>query len=165
MRFNKATKCQTKGALFPVKKIIAVEIEKLKSEIEKFFEKEEVSLGSAEKYFTQRISEAVRELLTACYEQKDVEPLASKAGRKKAGIVAERRGDVRQVVTRLGVVSYHRTCNAYRDGGYCYPIDQVIDPESYQRISSSVGLELVESAQKMAYANASRIVTGGQVSK
>lgn len=156
---------QTKGELFPVKEIIAVEIEKLKSEIEKFFEKEEVSLGSAEKYFTQRIGETVRGLLTACYEQKDAELLADKAGRKEAGIVVERRGDVRQVVTQLGVVSYHRTYYANRDGGYCYPIDQVVGLESYQRVSSSVGLELVESARNMSYANASRIVTGGLVSK
>lgn len=166
MWFNEAAKTpQTKGELFPVREIIAIEIEKLKSEIEKFFEKEEVSLDHAEKYFTQRIGETVRGLLTACYEQKDAKLLADKAGRKKAGIVVERRGDVRQVVTQLGMVRYHRTYYSCCDGGYCYPIDQVVGLDSYQRVSSSVGLELVESAREMSYANASRIVTGGQVSK
>ena len=148
-----------------MKDIIAREIAKLKSEIEKFFEKDEVCLDLAEVYFTQRIGETVRALLTACYEQKDAELLADKAGRKESGLVVERRGDVRQVVTQLGVVSYHRTYYANRSGGYSYPIDQVVGLESYQRVSSGVGVGLVESAREMSYAKASRIVTGGQVSK
>lgn len=116
-------------------------------------------------YFTQRIGEAVRGLLTACYEQKDAELLADKAGRKETGLVVERRGDVRQVVTQLGVVSYHRTYYACREGGYSYPIDNVVGLENYQRVSSGVGLELVAAAREMSYAKASRIVTGGLVTK
>lgn len=148
-----------------MKEIIAAEIEKLKSEIEEFFIKDEVSLDRAEVYFTQRIGETVRGLLSACYEQKDAQLLVDKAGRKKAGLVVERRGDVRQVVTQLGVVSYRRTYYACREGGYSYPIDQVVGLESYQRVSSGVGVELVECAREMSYAKASRLVTGGQVSK
>lgn len=151
--------------MFPVKDIIAREIAKLKSEIEKFFEKEEVSLDVAEVYFTQRIGETVRGLLKACYEQKDAELLADKAGRKEAGLVVERRGDVRQVVTQLGVVSYHRTYYASHSGGYCYPIDRVVGLESYQRVSSGVGLGLVEGAREMSYAKTSQVVTGGLVTK
>ena len=151
--------------MFPVKDIIAREIAKLKSEIEKFFEKDEVGLDVAEVYFTQRIGETVRGLLTACYEQKDAELLADKARRKEAGLVVERRGDARQVVTQLGVVSYHRTYYASHNGGYCYPIDQVVGLESYQRVSSGVGLGLVESAREMSYAKASRVITGGLVTK
>ena len=148
-----------------MKDIIASKIEKLKREIEIFFEKDDVRLDEAEVYFTERIGEAVRGLLTACYEQKDAELLADKAGRKKAGLVVERRGDVRQMVTQLGVVSYHRTYYASHSGGYCYPIDQVVGLESHQRVSSGVGMGLVESAREMSYAKASRVVTGGQVSK
>lgn len=148
-----------------MKEIIASRIEKLKREIEKFFEEDDVGLDEAEVYFTQRIGETVRGLLTACYEQKDAKLLADKAGRKEAGLVVERRGDVRQVVTQLGVVSYRRTYYASRSGGYCYPIDQVVGLESYQRVSSGVGLGLVEAAREMSYAKASRVVTGGQVSK
>lgn len=103
--------------------------------------------------------------MTACYEQKDTELLADKAGRKEAGLVVERRGDVRQVVTQLGVVSYHRTYYACREGGHTYPIDKVVGLESYQRVSSGVGLELVDAAREMSYARASRVVTGGLVTK
>lgn len=145
--------------------IITREIEKLKSEIEKFFEKDEIGLDTAEAYFIQRIGKTVRGLLAACYEKKDAELLADKAGRKEAGLVVERRGDVRQVVTQLGVVSYHRTYYACREGGYAYPIDAVAGLESYQRVSSGVVLGLVEAAREMSYAKASRVVTGGQVSK
>ena len=148
-----------------MKDIIASKIEKLKRELEKFFENGEVGLDVAEVYFTQRIGETVRGLLTACYEKKDAELLADKVGRKEAGLVVERRGDVRQVVTQLGVVSYHRTYYANRNGGYCYPIDQVVGLESYQRVSSGVGLGLVEAAREMSYTKASRVVTGSQVSR
>lgn len=148
-----------------MKEIISRKIEKLKSEIEKFFEQDEVRLDTAEIYFTQRIGETVRGLLTACYEQKDAQLLANKAERKEAGLVVERRGDVRQVVTQLGVVSYHRTYYACREGGYCYPIDHVVGLESYQRVSSGVSLGLVDAAREMSYAKASRVVTGSLVTK
>lgn len=148
-----------------MKDIIARKIAKLKSEVEKFFENDEVCLDVAEVYFTQRIGETVRGLLTACYERKDAELVADKAGRKEAGLVVERRGDVRQIVTQLGVVSYRRTYYACREGGYSYPIDNVVGLESYQRVSNGVGMELVESAREMSYVKASRVVTGGQVSK
>jgi len=69
------------------------------------------------------------------------------------------------VVTQLGVVSYHRTYYASHSGGYCYPIDRVVGLESYQRVSSGVGLGLVEGAREMSYAKASRVVTGGLVTK
>jgi len=148
-----------------VKDIIAREIEKLKSEIEKFFEKDEVDMDTAEEYFTQRIGETVRGLLAACYEKKDAELLADKKGRKEAGLVVERRGDVRQVVTQLGVVSYRRTYYACQKGGYTYPIDAVVGLESYQRVSSGVGMGLVNAAREMSYAKASQAVTGGLVTK
>ncbi len=51
--------------------IITREIEKLKSEIEKFFKKDEIGLDMAEAYFTRRIGETVRGLLAACHEKKD----------------------------------------------------------------------------------------------
>ena len=124
-----------------------------------------MSLDLAETYFTQRISETVRGLLRACYEQKDAELLADKTGRKEAGLVLERRGDARQVVTQLGVVSYHRTYYACREGGYCYPIDNVVGLKSYQRVSSGVALGLVDAAREMSYAKANNVVTGGLVTK
>ena len=148
-----------------MKKIIAREIENLKNRIEKFFEKEAVDVDQAESYFTEEIARTVCQLLSSCYEAKDAELLADKATRRESGLAVERRGDKRQVVTRLGIVSYRRTYYACRDGGYCYPIDKVAGLESYQRVSSGVGLELVEAAREMSYARASENVTGGLVSK
>ena len=148
-----------------MKEIITTKIEKLKSEIEKFFETDEVALDVAEVYFTQRIAETVRELLSACYEKKDAELVADKAGRKSAGLVVERRGDVRQVVTQLGMVTYHRTYYACREGGYSYPIDKVVGLENYQRVSTGVALGVVEAAREMSYEKAGKVVCGGMVSK
>ena len=148
-----------------MKDIIAREIAKLKREIEKFFEEDEIGLDTAEEYFVHRIGETVRGLLTACYEQKDAQLLADKTARKEAGLAVERRGDTRQVVTQLGIVSYRRTYYACREGGYCYPIDNVVGLESYQRVSNGVGLGLVDAAREMSYVRASRVVTGGLVTK
>ena len=69
------------------------------------------------------------------------------------------------MVTQLGVVSYHRTYYACREGGYRYPIDNVVGLESYQRVSNGVGLELVDAAREMSYTKASRVVNGGLVTK
>ena len=148
-----------------MKDIIAREIAKLKREIEKFFEEDEIGLDTAEEYFVHRIGETVRGLLTACYEQKDAQLLADKTARREAGLAVERRGDTRQVVTQLGIVSYRRTYYACREGGYCYPIDNVVGLESYQRVSNGVGLGLVDAAREMSYVRASRVVTGGLVTK
>lgn len=148
-----------------MKNIISREIEKLKEDIERFFEKDEISLDAAEGYFVSRIGATVRELLTACYEQKDAELLADKAVRKEAGLVVERRNEVRQIVTQLGIVSYRRTYYACKEGGYSYPVDEVVGVEAYQRVSNGTGLELVNASRTMSYAKASQIVTGNLVSK
>ena len=49
-----------------MQEIISTKIKKLKSEIEKFFENDEVSLDVAEPYFAQCIAETVRGLLLLC---------------------------------------------------------------------------------------------------
>ena len=122
-----------------MKEIITREIEKLKSELEKFFEEDNVSLDKAEPYFTEKISEAVRCLLTACYEKKDAELLANKALRKEVGLVVERRGDIRQIVTQLGEVNAakkKRTAEKVRNTlGLSHPDMVVSIPVKYQKIT------------------------------
>ena len=84
-----------------MEKIINEVTEKLNREIKEFFSGREGDVGTAERYFGNRIAEAVLELLRAYYEKCDRELLVDKVGRKQAGLVVERRRDKREILTQL----------------------------------------------------------------
>ena len=63
--------------------IITEVLEKLKGKIEGMFEKQDVSIGAAEKYLTEAVHGTICELLTAYYEACDEKIYADKKGRKK----------------------------------------------------------------------------------
>ena len=138
---------------------------KFKGEIENFFSQPEASIEQAEEYFVPRISQVVTELLSAYYEQVDAALLEDRAGRREAGLVVERKGDPRQVLTRLGSVTYHRTYYQRKDGSYCHPVDEIAGIAAYERVSGGVSLALVEAAREQSYARSSLAVTGGAVSR
>ena len=148
-----------------MERIITEITEKLKREFTEFFGGTQTDVGSAERYFGERIAEAVLELLQAYYEKQDEQLRADKSERKKAGLSIERRGDKREVLTLLGPIEYRRTYYKKASGGYDYPIDRIAGVEAYERISERVGLALVETSCKMSYERASECITGGQISK
>ena len=154
-----------KKEVSPVEKIINEVTEKLNREMKEFFSGREADVGTAERYFGSRIAEAVLELLRAYYEKNDRELLEDKAGRKQAGLVVERRGDKREILTQLGRLEYERTYYRKASGGYEYPVDRIAGIEAYERVSSGVGLALVEASLEMSYGKASAYVTGEQVSR
>ena len=125
-----------------MEKIINEVTEKLNREIKEFFSGREADVGTAERYFGSRIAEAVLELLRAYYEKNDRELLEDKTGRKQAGLVVERRGDKREILTQLGRLEYERTYYRKASGGYEYPVDRIAGIEAYERVSSGVGLAL-----------------------
>lgn len=140
-------------------------VEKFKMEIEEFFYQEAVEIDSAEEFFAPKVGRVVTELLGAYYEKKDEALLADKEGRKASGLTVQRRNDSRQILTRLGTVEYQRTYYKQKQGGYCYPVDELADVDRYERISGGVSLDLVETAIAMSYAKSSQTVTGGKVSR
>lgn len=151
--------------MFLVKTIITKLLEKLNSELTEFFSEGGKRLDEAEVYCTNSVSAAVAAMLGAYYEEQDAQFLADKAGRRAEGLVVERRGDVRRVLTRVGMVEFRRTYYAQKSGGYSYPIDAVAGLEGYQRVSNGVSQGLVAAAREMSYAKSSWVVTGGQVSR
>ena len=148
-----------------VEKIINEVTEKLNRELNEFFSGEPVSVDGAERYFGSRISEAVLTLLQAYCEKCDQELLKDKAERKKRGLSIERRGDKREILTRLGRLVYERTYYRKASGGYEHPVDSIVGVEAYERVSGGVGLALVEASLEMSYEKASTYVTGAQVSR
>lgn len=148
-----------------MEEIINEVMEKLKSQINEFLHGEQTDVNSAEIYLGRRIAEAVVELMQAYYEKRDRELLEDRAGRRRAGLRVERRGDKREILTQLGKLEYTRTYYKKASGGYEYPVDSIAGIEAYERVSSSVGLSLVEASLEMSYGKASDHVTGEQVSR
>lgn len=125
---------------------------------------EDLSLDNAEAELTEQIYCLVAGYLGELYETKDEEIWSNKAQRKADGLVVERRGDKRQVLTVFGSVNFNRTY--YRAvNGYEYPVDRIAGVEEYRRISNRTGIALVATACSTSYQNSSNLVTGGNVSR
>lgn len=148
-----------------MERIINEVTEKLKREFKDFFSGEQTDIAAAESFFGGRIAEATLKLMRAYYEQQDQQLREDKAGRKHDGLRVERLEDKREVLTLLGPLEYRRTYYRKASGGYEYPVDQIAGVEAYERVSSGVGLSLVEASCEMSYAKASEYVTGEQVSR
>lgn len=89
-----------------------------------------------------------------------------KAGRRKKGIVIERKGDKRELYTVFGQLRFRRTYfRDKRNQNYVYLLDKAVGLESYDRVSGTVAVGLVEHAQEASYGESSRHVTGGAVSR
>ena len=139
--------------------------ERFKRDAEEFMRGGRKDIKAAEEFFLPRLSQMCTELLAGLYEEADAALAADRAGRKRAGLVVERRGDRRQILTRLGEVHFRRTYFQKRDGTYCYPIDEEAGIAEYERVSGGVSLELVETAREISYGRSSKLVTGGAVSR
>jgi hypothetical protein len=148
-----------------VERIINEVTEKLKREFREFFAGKDTAIAAAEAYFSSRIAEATLELLRCYYEKMDRELREDKAGRKRAGITVERRGDKREILLLLGPLEYRRTYYKKASGGYEYPVDRLAGVEAYERVSEGVGLSLVEASREMSYGKASAYAAGKQVSR
>ncbi len=144
--------------------IIEKYVEEFKGILSDFGEGEDLSLERAETVLTKQIYGLVTKYLGTLYEQKDEEIRQNKVQRKADGLVVERRGDSRQILTTFGTVTYARTY--YRvANGYDYPVDRIVGVDEYSRISNGVSIELVSSACTTSYENSTQIVTGGAVSR
>ena len=154
-----------KKEVSPVEEIINEITGKLNREIKEFFTEKRADISIAERYFGRVIAEAVLDLLSTYYEKCDQELLKDKAGRKQMGLSVERHGDKREILTKLGRLEYERTYYKKASGGYEYPVDSIAGIGAYERVSSSVGLALVEASLETSYEKAGKEVTDGLVSR
>lgn len=116
-----------------------------------------MQIERAKVFFVPRVSQVVTEMLAACCESADEALLSEKAGRKEAGLAAERRNAPRQIFTRMGMAEYRRACYKQR---CCYPVDALAGVDAYKRVSGGVSLDLVGASLTMSYAKRSRMVAG-----
>ena len=135
-----------------------------KRDAEEFLSESRKDIRSAEEFFVPRIGKMATELLAALYEAADQELLEDRVGRRQEGLVVERRGEPRTILSQLGTITYKRAYYQRRDGTYCHPVDEIAGVEAYERISARVSEELVDAAREMPYRKSSRVVTNGAVS-
>jgi len=122
-------------------------------------------LGEVEGTLLREAKDCATRLAKVYVEQVDAEIVADKAGRRRAGYVVERRGDVRRLQTLVGEVAYQRTYFQKVSGGYEYLADTALGIEKRERVSGELALSLVRAAKGMSYAKASEQLTAGEVSR
>ena len=97
-------------------------------------------------------------MMTAYLSSLDQAIVEDKYGRREKGVVIERRDEKRELYTAFGQLSFTRTYFYDKHNqNYIYLLDQAVGLESYNRVSGTVAVELVEHAQD---GESSRHVTG-----
>ena len=108
--------------------------------IELFCSSERLTIRTLEVEVMKILKARLCELIQAYIEAMSVNIHEDKHGRRKAGLVLERKGDVRRILTQLGELWYER--DYYLDKNqqrYRYPIDEILEVGLGQRISDSLG--------------------------
>lgn len=133
----------------------------------KFVSEEKVkTLYELEEGFKEISNNFLTEIMKVYLESIDECVAKDKAGRKKRGLVVERRNEERTIYTQFGEMTYSRAY--YRDKReeeYVHPIDKVAGIESYERVSLSVAASLVNHAAEASYGQSSRHVTDSRISR
>jgi hypothetical protein len=92
--------------------------------------------------------------------------IEEKGERKAEGLVLERRGDPRTIITKLGPLQYRRAYyQNQKTGGYVYPLDQIVGVSPYQRVEKELSKELVSTSRHQSYQRAVDTCCEGMLSK
>ena len=137
------------------------------NEIKKIFLADEpLSLARVETEGLELSKKMIGELLVAYIGELTSRLADDKSGRREAGLVIERKGDERKVLTEIGEVTYIRDYYYDRHNKqYRYLVDEMLGICKGQRISSGLGISLAGAAIDMSYEKSSRYVAGGRVSR
>ena len=147
-----------------MKAIIEEFTENLKKELTFFFDALP-SLEEMEAFTMTRLRKLALDLMAGYAEEVDRALYEDRAGRRKEGLCIERRKDARSIQTISGELSYERNYYRLKDGTYCYPVDELLKVERYQRLTKGTTEALAEEAVGNSYGEAARIVTEGKVSR
>ncbi len=103
------------------------------------------------------------DMIKAYLEETDRQIAKDKTRRREEGLVVERRSEERTVYTRFGTLTYSRSYYYNkRKKAYLHPVDLVAGLEPYERISLTVGADMVSHAAESSYGESS-LPAGRQV--
>ena len=135
--------------------------------VAKFISGEEVkTLIELEEGIKEISEEFIKGMIKAYLEGIDEAIAEDKAGRRRRGLVVERRDEGRSIYTGFGELTYRRAY--FWDKGaeeYIHPVDKAAGIESYERVSLSVAAKLANHSAEVSYGQSSRHVTGGNISR
>jgi hypothetical protein len=136
-------------------------------EVAEFFNEGQIrSLEEIEDHLKRVCNEYILEMVKTYFEILDKTLVEDKQGRKRKGLVIERKGDKRETYIRFGLLKFERTYfKDKKNKGYVYLLDQAVGLESYERVSKSVAVDLVRHANEVSYGKSSRYVSGGEISR
>jgi hypothetical protein len=145
-----------------VNNIVQQICEKFINEVTGFFASGSIrKIEEMETTLKKKADSFILSMMTAYLDSLDQAIVEDKAGRSKKGIVIERRDEKRELCTAFGQLRFMRTYfHDKRNQNYVYLLDQAVGLESYNRVSGTVTVELVEHAQEASYGESSRHVTG-----
>jgi hypothetical protein len=131
-----------------------------------FCSSRQLSIATIEKEGMPKLKAMICDLAQVYINAVSASIREDKRGRRKAGLILERTGDGRQLLTEMGELVYKR--DYYLDkstGRYRYLADELLEVEYRQRVSDNLGLSLVRAAREMSYAGSSRFVADGELSR
>ena len=86
--------------------------------------------------------------------------------RKENGLTIHSKDRPRSYLTEIGEIHYARDCYlVHETGKHTCIMDRLIGVDAYDRVGRNIGARLVSEATENSYAQSSRIVTGGTVSR
>lgn len=141
--------------------------EKFISKVTDFFGKGVVrSLLDIEEYLEKASNEFILEMTKTYFDNLDKALVEDKAGRKRKGLVIERKCDKREVYTKFGLLEFERTYFRNKNNEeYVYLLDQAVGIEKYERLSKLVAVDLINHASETSYWKSSQYISGGEISR
>lgn len=148
-------------------KIILQVCQKFITEVIDFFKAgKAVNLAEMEKGLKESSDKFLRDIIKTYLEETDRQIMEDKIGRKQKGLIVERRKEERTIYTKFGGLTHSRSYYFDKQKKtYSHPADLVVGLEAYQRISLTVAAELVGHAAESSYAESSRHIAGGEISR
>lgn len=131
-----------------------------------FSESKARSMVEMETSLKQKADQFIVEMIKVYFKGIDKAIEEDKAGRRKKGIVIERKEDDREVYTKFGYIEFNRTYYYdKRREEYVYLLDKAVGLEAYERVSRTVSAELIGHAAESSYGESSRHVCDGEISR
>ena len=110
--------------------------------------------------------ESAREIIQVFVSEMNSMIREDKAGRKAAGFVLKEKDRPRSILTELGELSFKRDYYYCKEVGKCSAVlDEMIGIKPYARVGDNICAKLLTQATISSYANSSKTVTEGAVSR